>query len=133
MSDFGASRHASRERALEILYEADRKVRSVDEILAAMPIEPDEYCRYLVHETSANKDKAERLISQFAVDWPLDRMAVIDRLVMTMSIAELCGDNAPPRAVVLDEAVELAKVYSTESSGSFVNGVLTAVADELGV
>ena len=63
--------------------------------------------------------------------WPLDRMAVIDRLVLRMAVAELLDQDGPPLAVVIDEAVELVKAYSTDESGSFVNGILSAIAPAL--
>ncbi|HEY5245552.1 MAG TPA: transcription antitermination factor NusB, partial [Acidimicrobiales bacterium] len=59
---------------------------------------------------------------------PIDRMAVVDRLVLRLAVAELLDPDGPPVAVVIDEAVELAKTYSTEDSGSFVNGILSTVA-----
>jgi N utilization substance protein B len=73
------------------------------------------------------------LITRFAVDWPLDRIAIVDRLVMTLAIGELLMEDAPPKAVVLDEAVELAKVFSTDGSPAFVNGVLSACAANLNI
>ena len=131
MSDFGSSRHQSRERALEILYEAEMKDRPVDVILASLPVAPDEYCVTLVRAAGEHRDRAEALIEAWAHDWPLDRIAVIDRLILTMATTELMMADGPPRAVVLDEAVELAKTYSTDGSGAFVNGLLTAIADDL--
>jgi N utilization substance protein B len=58
-------------------------------------------------------------------------MAVIDRLVLRLAVAELLEENGPPVAVVIDEAVELAKTYSTDDSGGFVNGVLSTVARQV--
>jgi N utilization substance protein B len=132
MSDFGSSRHQSRERALEILYEAEMKDRPAPVVLASLPVAPDDYCVTLVRAADEHRQRAEDLIETWAHDWPLDRIAVIDRLILTMATAELLLDDGPPRAVVLDEAVELAKTYSTDGSGSFVNGLLTAIADDLG-
>ena len=63
--------------------------------------------------------------------WPLDRMAVIDRLVLRLAVAELLDADGPPMAVVIDEAVELVKTYSTDDSGSFVNGILSTIAAEV--
>ena len=58
-------------------------------------------------------------------------MAVVDRLVLRLAVAELLEPDGPPTAVVIDEAVELAKTYSTDDSGAFVNGILSAVSGEL--
>ena len=78
-----------------------------------------------------NQQRANDLISEFAVDWTLDRIAIVDRLVMTMAVGEMLMESAPPKAVILDEAVELAKIYSTDGSPSFVNGVLSSIAEKL--
>ena len=131
MSELGAQRHHARERALEIFYEATLKERSVAEIINELPIRPDEYTVQLLLSAAEHQIRANDLISRFAIDWPLDRIALIDRLVMTLAIGELLMTDSPPTAVVLDEAVELAKVYSTEGSPSFVNGVLSTCAESL--
>ena len=132
MSELGAQRHHARERALEILYEATMKDRPVAQIVGALALVPDPYTVQLVTAAEEQRTRAEALISEFSLDWSLDRLAVIDRLIMTMAIAELLLEGAPPAAVVLDEAVELAKVYSTDGSASFVNGVLSACVTHLG-
>ena len=131
MSARGAERHRARERALEILYEANIKNRPVNSILAALAIVPDPYTVEVLLSTEQHVNRAEELISKHSHDWALDRLALIDRLIMTMAIGELLLPDAPPTAVVLDEAVELAQVYSTEGSGSFVNGVLAACSEDL--
>jgi N utilization substance protein B len=131
MSDLGQQRHRARERALEILYEADIKQRPVDEILAALPLAPDHYTALLVLSAQNHKVEAESLISEFSNDWSIERIALVDRIIMTLAIGELLLDDAPPRAVVLDEAVELAKTFSTDGSPSFVNGVLSSCVERL--
>lgn len=131
MSELGAQRHHARERALEIFYEATIKERTIAEVLNQLGIRPDEYTVAILISAEQNQQKANDLISEFAVDWTLDRIAIVDRLVMTMAVGEMLMENAPPKAVVLDEAVELAKVYSTDGSPSFVNGVLSSIAEKL--
>jgi transcription antitermination protein NusB len=125
------ARHLARERALELLYEADVKGVSVREVVAALPVVPDAFVLELVTGAEATRDVAEAAIRAASVDWPLERMAVLDRLVMVLAIGEVMGATPPPDAVVLDEAVELAKTYSTEASPRFVNGVLAAVLPSL--
>ena len=131
MSELGARRHHARERALEILYEAALKERPVDVIVGELTLVPDAYTLTIVQASDRHRARAEELISRYAQDWTLERLALIDRLIMTMAIGELLLDDAPPAAVVLDEAVELAKVYSTDASAAFVNGVLSACAENL--
>ena len=131
MREQGTQRHPSRERALEILYEASIKERPVTSVLNDLPLRPDDYTVLILTSAASHEDKANELISCFSIDWPLERLALVDRLVMTLAIGEMLMDQPPPIAVILDEAVELAKVYSTEGSASFVNGVLAACADHL--
>jgi N utilization substance protein B len=127
----GQQRHRARERALEILYEATIKVRPVLEIVSALPLAPDPYTISIVTSAERHQARAEALISEFSEQWSLERMAIVDRIIMIMAIGELLLDDPPPRAVVMDEAVELAKVFSTDGSASFVNGVLSACVDHL--
>lgn len=131
MSELGAQRHRARERALEISYEASIKERNVASILNELAIAPDLYTVAILKSAELNRARVEALISAHLLDWTLDRLALIDRLIMTLAIGEMLIEDAPPTAVVLDEAVELAKVYSTDGSGSFVNGVLAACASDL--
>ena len=124
-------RHLSRERALELLYEADLKGVSVREVVSSLPVAPDPFVVTLVEDAEAARAVAEAAIRDAAVDWPLERMAVLDRLVMVLAVGEVMGTSPPPDAVVLDEAVELAKTFSTDASPRFVNGVLATVLPSL--
>jgi transcription antitermination protein NusB len=126
-----ATRHQSRERAMSLLYEAEMKHERPADVVAGLAVPPDPYCAHLVEAVEAHRDEVDRLIGEAAIGWELDRMAVVDRLVLRLATAELLDPEGPPDAVVLDEAVELAKVYSTEESGSFVNGVLSAIVKVL--
>ncbi len=116
----------ARERALGLLYEAEMKHVDPKAAIAALAVAPDPYCVELIDLVDANREEALRQIEAASTNWPLERMGVVDRLVMVLAICELLGPNAPPKAVVLDEAIELAKTFSTEDSGSFVNGILAA-------
>lgn len=131
MSEHGTKRHHARERALEVMYEASIKDRSVELVLDELAVAPDAYAVALLRSASAHQERANELISRYAIDWPLERIALVDRLVMTMAVGEMLMDDAPPVAVILDEAVELAKVYSTDGSASFVNGVLSSIAENI--
>ena len=123
----GDARHLSRERALEILYEAAMKCVSPTAALAELAVTPEPFVVELVIDAEASRATAEAAITAAAPDWPLERLAVIDRLIMVLAVGELLGATPPPDAVVLDEAVELAKTYSTDASPRFVNGVLAAI------
>lgn len=107
------------------------KSRPVAVIVADLPVPPDDYTTALLASVSTYEGRAVELIEGFSIDWPLDRMALIDRLVLTLATCEFLMSDAPPTAVILDEAVELAKTYSTDASPAFVNGVLSSIAREL--
>ncbi|MGH9045685.1 MAG: transcription antitermination factor NusB [Acidimicrobiales bacterium] len=126
--DGGATRHQSRERALSLLYEAQMKGEGPEVIVAALAVAPDAYCLHVVQAVVAHADEVDRLLAGATIGWPPERMAVVDRIIMKIATAELLDPEGPPTAVILDEAVELAKEYSTDDSGRFVNGVLSTVA-----
>jgi transcription antitermination protein NusB len=127
------SRTDARERALELVYEAECKNESVEDVLASLPVAPDPFAASLARGIDEHYVDAIDLIRRFArADWPVERMPVLDRLVLCLAIEELDHHRDTPRAVVLDEAVEMAKKFSTEDSGRFVNGMLTSIADHLG-
>lgn len=125
------TRHQSRERALGLLYEAELKGERPGAVVAALAVPPDRFTAELVAATERHGERADGLVAGASVGWPLERMAVVDRLVLRMAVAELLEPDGPPTAVVLDEAVELAKTYSTEESGAFVNGILSTVASQV--
>lgn len=131
MSELGRRRHQARERALELAYEASMKGRSITLIVGELLLVPDPYTVLILASADENRVRLEELINEFCHEWTLDRLAVVDRLIMTLALAELILNDPPPTAVVLDEAVELAKIYSTEESASFVNGVLAACVEHL--
>jgi N utilization substance protein B len=131
VSELGRSRHQARERALEIFYESTIKERPTTVILNELNVRPDNYVIALLTSAELNQPRANELMSEFSIDWPLERIALIDRLIMTLAIGEMLMENAPPLAVILDEAVEMAKVFSTDGSSSYVNGVLSSVAQRV--
>ena len=124
-------RTAARERALDLLYEAHSKGITAEQVLAGQALEVPTEVRLLVEGTAQMAERADELIAARSRGWTLQRMPVIDRTVMQMATFELMERPDVPRAVVLDEAVSLAKRYSTDDSGRFVNGVLAAIADEV--
>jgi N utilization substance protein B len=131
MANDAAPRHQQRERALTLLYEAELKGQGPLEVADALPVPPDPYVRTLLQNAAATRDEADRRIGAASVGWPLDRMAVIDRIALRLAVAELLDPAGPPTAVVIDEAVELVKEYSTDESGGFVNGILSTIAAEV--
>ena len=125
------TRREARERALGLLYEADAKGQDVQQVLDELPVLPDPFVVELARGVQTRIDEIDPLISAYSIDWALDRMPVVDRTVLRMAIWELLARTEVPIGVVISEAVELAKRYSTDESGRFVNGVLASVAAKL--
>jgi N utilization substance protein B len=126
----GARREA-RERALGLLYEAEAKDLTPAEVVAALPLEPDEFALALVLGVGEHAADIDELLARFARGWTIERMPSIDRALLRLAVFELAHRPDVPTGVVISEAVELAKQYSTEESGRFVNGMLSSIAAEL--
>ena len=124
-------RSDARERALALLYEAESKQSSPSEVLAALPVAPVPLVTQLVEGVEAHQAELDELIAAHARNWTLERMPAIDRNVLRLALYELKERPDVPVAVVIDEAVELAKRFSTDDSGRFVNGMLSAIAPKL--
>jgi N utilization substance protein B len=88
-----------------------------------------EYTMQLVEGCAAHADRIDELLSSYSVGWTLDRMPVVDRNVLRLGTYELLWEDDVPDAVVLDEAVQLAKEFSTDESPSFVNGLLARLME----
>ena len=124
-------RSDARERALYLLYEAHSKGISPADTIDIQVLEPDELTQELVRGVDAQLEQLDELIAAKAKGWTLTRMPVLDLSVMRLAVYELLERPHVPTAVVLNEAVELAKRYSTDDSGRFVNGVLAAIAADV--
>jgi len=123
-----APRHQARERALTLLYEADVKGELPKSVLDNLAVAPDPYTTTVVTAVGSRSAEIDGMIDAAAIGWDLDRMAVVDRNVLRLAVAELLECPDVPTAVILNEAVELAVAYSTDDSGRFVNGVLATLA-----
>jgi N utilization substance protein B len=121
-------RSDARERALYLLYEAEAKGISPVDALELQIIEPDEMTVNLIRGVVEHRARLDAAIAARATGWSLGRMPVLDLSVLRVELAER---PEVPVAVVIDEAVELAKRFSTDASGRFVNGVLSALVDDL--
>lgn len=128
--DSTRSRRESRERAVELAYEAEVRQVTVDDLIAGQTLPLDSFVVDLLRSAETHRAKAEEMIEATSTSWSLSRMAVLDVVVMRLAVAELL-DHDTPTGVVLAEAVELAGRYSTEESSRFVNGLLSAIADEV--
>jgi len=135
-----SSRRRSREHALQILYQWDMRKQPIDDSIDAFynslyseesPVRPerDPFLEDLVRGTVDKSGEIDALISSHAEHWRIERMPAVDRNILRLAIFELRHTATPP-AVVIDEALELARRFSNEESVHFVNGVLDAVHRE---
>ncbi len=124
-------RSEARERALALLYEAEAKTMSGADVLAALPVPADPLAVMLVEGVDAARGEIDTILRESAKGWTLERMPVIDRTVLRIACYELMYRPDVPVAVILNEAVQLAKDYSTDDSGRFVNGMLATISRRL--
>jgi len=132
-----SARSKARKRALDILYQSDVRGDALDVTLAAeakrAANEPSReaswlYAREIVDGVIDSRDAIDEQIVTNARDWKLERMPAVDRAILRIAVWELLFNDEVPAAVAIDEAVELAKEFSTDDSGSFVHGVLARIA-----
>lgn len=118
----------AREQVVMLLYESEQRSISPLDLLGERGIASEALARALLVGVEASRQRIDDEISSHAKGWALDRMPALDRAILRLGIHELLDRPDVPIAVVIDEAVELAKRFSTDDSGRFVNGVLAAVA-----
>jgi transcription antitermination protein NusB len=124
------SRREARERAFGLLYEAETKDITPSEVVAELPVPPEDFTLELIEGVETNQVELDATIRRFARDWKLERMPALDRALLRLGTFELVHRSDIPTGAVISEAVELAKRFSTDESGRFVNGMLSAVAAE---
>jgi N utilization substance protein B len=131
-------RRRAREAALQILYQWEIGRRDVDRAAETFFTQqwPDEeppadelraFASHLAHDTVERLDEIDPLIAGTTERWRPERMAVLDRLILRMAACELLRDKETPPAVVINEALELARTFSTEDAVRFINGMLDAI------
>jgi N utilization substance protein B len=135
-------RHRAREMALQILYQWDIGGADIDQAVDTFfrlqwpDTEPPadalrEFATALARDTAARLATIDPLIAETAERWRPERMAILDRLILRMGICEMLRDPETPGAVVINEALELARTFSTEESVKFINGMLDAIRKKL--
>lgn len=123
------SRRGARKLALDILYEHEVSSRPVNDVISRYSSNPGiAFAQELVQGVVDHLQELDALIAELAIDWEMDRMPVIDKNLLRLAAFELMYSDDVPAAVAIDEAVELAKIYSTEDSSRFINGILGRVA-----
>lgn len=131
------TRRRARRVTLEVLYEYDIAQHPPGEILQrrlqANQIDTSgaEFASHLVMGTLKYMDGMDILIARYAPEWPLEQMAVIDRNILRIAIFEFIASEETPVKVAINEAVELAKTYGSDSAPRFINGVLGTLAEKI--
>jgi len=128
-----SARSKARKRALDVLFESEQRGVDVLETLAGRIAAADppvsEFTVELVEGVVAHRDRIDELLTTYSQGWSLDRMPAVDRAVLRLGTFELLWLDDVPDAVVVDQAVELARSLSTDDSPGFVNGVLGRLLD----
>lgn len=130
------ARRRARRLTLEVLYEYDVAAHAPGEVLQRrldeQPVERAvaEFAGELLFGVVETQEQMDMLISRYAPEWPLEQMAVIDRNILRIAIYEFLIDGSTPTKVAINEAVELAKMYGSDSAPRFINGVLGTLAEQ---
>ncbi len=129
-------RRIVREKVLQILYAYTMNKESLETLINGMLTDITEkvdrdFADNLVHRVLANKDELDKKIQERVANWEMNRIALIDKILLRMGICEILYFPDIPPKVSINEAIEIAKVYSTAGSGKFINGILDAILSEL--
>jgi N utilization substance protein B len=130
-------RRKAREYALQMLFQWDITHDSIDQIASTFFEDQEEdqtvedFARQLVIRTVEHVEKIDELIRRHAEHWRLDRMATVDRNLLRLATQEFLVDKETPKTVVVNEAIEIARRYSTQESPQFINGILDSIKREL--
>jgi len=126
-------RRKSREAALQVLFQTEFNDRSIKDILSLFwknkkaDKEIKEFSRVLVENVLTHKEEIDSTIQSVSENWRVSRMAVIDRCILRIAVSELVFGENIASAIVINEAIEIAKKFSSKESATFINGILDAV------
>jgi N utilization substance protein B len=132
-----SARTKARKRAIDVLYGADLRERPVADAVVEEQRRADQqparetswrYAREIIEGVDAHRGELDETITVHAHGWTLERMPVVDRAILRVGAWEILHNDEVPDAVAISEAVQLAGELSTDDSGGFVNGVLSAIA-----
>ena len=136
MNDKKYNRRVLREKSLQVLYAYEMNkeglTNQAEGILSDIPSKSDkEFGLKLINKVVANYDELDAKIMERVNNWEMDRIALIDKILLRIGIAELLYFPDIPPKVSINEVIEIAKDYSTSNSGKFINGILDAILNEL--
>lgn len=129
-------RSLARRIALQILYEVDSARHEADQVMAIhlqarqVSEKAAAHVELIVNGVTANRDRLDEAIQQFAPDFPIDQIAIIDRNILRSAIYEFAIDGHTPIGVAINEAVELGKLFGADNASNFINGVLGAMVQK---
>ena len=127
-------RHQARELALKVLFQLESSSDDPEEVLryhaaeGAATSDVANFAGQLVRGVIANREKLDRVLSETSEHWKLEQMAKVDRIVLRIAVYEITIDRHVPTKAAINESIELAKTFSGEEAGRFVNGILGRVA-----
>jgi len=127
-------RHQARELALKVLFQLEGTGDEVDDVLSYHASENGageeiaNFARQLVDGVIANQVKLDSILSEASEHWKLDQMAKVDRIILRIAVYEIAIDRRVPTKAAINESIELAKTFSGDEAGRFVNGILGKVA-----
>ncbi|MBZ5629571.1 MAG: transcription antitermination factor NusB [Acidobacteriia bacterium] len=132
------SRRKSRELLLQMLFQCDMGKQSAEHVGKSFWAERDDmddevrgYAEDLFRVAADRAEEIDRLLEKHAMNWRMERMAAVDRNVLRAAVAEFFGKPQVPKVVIINEAIEIARRFSTPESVNFINGVLDSVARDL--
>jgi N utilization substance protein B len=127
-------RHQARELALKVLFQLESSDDDPDEVLryhaaeGAATSDVAHFATQLVRGVIANREKLDGILSATSENWKIEQMAKVDRIVLRIAVYEITIDRHVPTKAAINESIELAKTFSGEEAGRFVNGILGKVA-----
>ncbi|HKV87958.1 MAG TPA: transcription antitermination factor NusB [Candidatus Dormibacteraeota bacterium] len=127
-------RHQARELALKVLFQLEGGGDEVDEVLsyhateAGVTADVATFAGHLVTGVLANRKRLDEILSEASEHWKLDQMAKVDRIILRIAVYEIAIDRHVPTKAAINESIELAKTFSGDEAGRFVNGILGRVA-----
>ncbi|MEG1500512.1 MAG: transcription antitermination factor NusB [Clostridiales bacterium] len=126
------SRRKARESALQMFFQMDVGKNEWKEALrtleqANLPQVNGDFAVRMVQGALDNLQEIDLLINNYAKDWLVDRLAYVDRSILRLAVYEMKYMKETPASIIINEAIELAKIFSTEESGSFINGILDTI------
>ena len=127
-------RHQARELALKVLFQLESSKDDPEEVLAYHAAEgaatPDvaNFARQLIRGVIDNREKLDAILSETSEHWKLEQMAKVDRIILRIAVYEISIDRHVPTKAAINESIELAKTFSGDEAGRFVNGILGRVA-----